>query len=64
MSSDFAPTAFLASMSLGLMLSAFVKNGSQANSALPLLLVPICWDFVCADVISNRQEQKGKSVKS
>lgn len=36
-------TAFLtllASMSLGLMVSAFVKNGSQANSALPLLLVP------------------------
>ncbi len=30
----------LASMSLGLMVSAFVKNGSQANSALPLLLVP------------------------
>ena len=30
----------LASMSLGLMVSATVKNSSQANSALPLLLVP------------------------
>jgi ABC-type multidrug transport system permease subunit len=27
-------------MSLGLMVSALVKNGSQANSALPLLLLP------------------------
>ncbi|MBD1937674.1 ATP-binding cassette domain-containing protein [Microcoleus sp. FACHB-68] len=30
----------LTSMSLGLMVSAIVKNGSQANSALPLLLLP------------------------
>lgn len=30
----------LASMSLGLMVSAFVKNSSQANSAFPLFLVP------------------------
>ena len=30
----------LASMSLGLMVSATVKNSAQANSALPLLLVP------------------------
>jgi ABC transport system ATP-binding/permease protein len=27
-------------MSLGLLVSAVVKNGSQANSALPLLLIP------------------------
>ncbi|MCT7948865.1 ATP-binding cassette domain-containing protein [Ancylothrix sp. C2] len=36
-------TAFLTlftCMSLGLMVSALVKNGSQANSALPLLLLP------------------------
>lgn len=30
----------LTSMSLGLMISAVVKNGSQANSTLPLLLIP------------------------
>lgn len=30
----------LTSMSLGLLVSAVVKNGSQANSALPLLLIP------------------------
>ncbi len=30
----------LTSMSLGLLVSALVKNGSQANSALPLLLIP------------------------
>lgn len=30
----------LTSFSLGLLVSAFVKNGSQANSALPLLLIP------------------------
>lgn len=30
----------LTSMSLGLMISAIVKNASQANSALPLLLIP------------------------
>lgn len=30
----------LTSMSLGLLVSAFVKNGTQANSALPLLLIP------------------------
>ncbi len=30
----------LTSMSLGLMISAIVKNGSQANSTLPLLLIP------------------------
>ncbi|MUG92000.1 ATP-binding cassette domain-containing protein [Scytonema sp. UIC 10036] len=30
----------LTSMSLGLLISAIVKNGSQANSALPLLLIP------------------------
>ncbi|MBW4467265.1 MAG: ATP-binding cassette domain-containing protein [Pegethrix bostrychoides GSE-TBD4-15B] len=30
----------LTSLSLGLMVSAIVKNGSQANSALPLLLLP------------------------
>ncbi|AFZ04454.1 ATP-binding cassette domain-containing protein [Calothrix sp. PCC 6303] len=36
-------TTFLtlfASMNLGLMVSAIVKNGNQANSALPLLLIP------------------------
>lgn len=30
----------IACMSLGLMVSAIVRNGSQANSALPLLLLP------------------------
>ncbi|XGV94570.1 MAG: FHA domain-containing protein [Leptolyngbya sp. BL-A-14] len=30
----------LACMSMGLMVSAIVRNGSQANSALPLLLLP------------------------
>jgi ABC transport system ATP-binding/permease protein len=30
----------LASVSLGLMISAFVKNPTQANSTLPLLLIP------------------------
>lgn len=30
----------LTSMSLGILISAIVKNGSQANSALPLLLIP------------------------
>ncbi|GAX42594.1 FHA domain-containing protein [Tolypothrix sp. NIES-4075] len=30
----------LTSMSLGLLISAIVKNSSQANSALPLLLIP------------------------
>lgn len=39
----FSITTFLTlltSMSLGLLISAIVKNASQANSALPLLLIP------------------------
>ena len=32
--------ALLASTSLGLMISSFVKNPPQANSALPLILIP------------------------
>jgi energy-coupling factor transporter ATP-binding protein EcfA2 len=53
-------TAFLTlvtSISLGLMVSAIVKNGSQANSALPLLLLP---QIIFSGVLFKMEGMVGK----
>ena len=55
-----AVTSFLtllASLSLGLMVSAIARNSSQANSALPLLLLP---QIIFSGVLFKIDGQAGK----